>query len=266
MIGRRFDADRTLIRKQHEDNRRRRRLTEDGSEAKLEGRTAAASFDDRHRSRHRDEAGEMLALRFADVDLTRLLITLRGTTTKSRKTRFVPIATERLRAVLEWLRLDAAGEKKPDEAVVFSDEASEPVWEVSGTAWVIAVLRAHGVKLVWLKDGVWRDLAPECKAQFRAFNLHWHDLSARIRHAWVERGGTLAQVRDLLGHAFDDDGTYDNQTLGNLQAAAAKLEAGKVFAPATGSPHQADFHEAAREDVEEHSNSIAVAAAGCSEW
>ena len=37
--------------------------------------------------------GEMLALRFGDVDFARGLITLRGETTKSKKTRFVPIAT-----------------------------------------------------------------------------------------------------------------------------------------------------------------------------
>ncbi len=61
--------------------------------------------------------GEMLALRFADIDFDRQLITLRGSTTKSGKTRFVPIPTERLRAVLEWLRLDAAGEQKPAEAL-----------------------------------------------------------------------------------------------------------------------------------------------------
>jgi hypothetical protein len=104
----------------------------------------------------------------------------------------------------------------------------------SSTAWVIAVLRAHGVTLVWLKDGVWRDLAPECKAQFRAFNLHWHDLRHEYASRLVERGVPLAQVRDLLGHAsITTTERYDNQTLENLQAAAAKLEAGKVFAPAT---------------------------------
>ena len=54
----------------------------------------------------------MLALRFGDVDLERGLITLRGETTKSRKTRVVPISTERLRAVIEWLRLDAEGDEK----------------------------------------------------------------------------------------------------------------------------------------------------------
>ena len=37
--------------------------------------------------------GEMLALRFGDIDWTRRMITLRGVTTKSRRTRLVPVAT-----------------------------------------------------------------------------------------------------------------------------------------------------------------------------
>lgn len=71
--------------------------------------------------------GEMLALRFGDIDWTRQLIVLRGETTKSRKTRAVPIATTRLHAVLKWLQLDGDGKEKPDEALVFSDEAGERI-------------------------------------------------------------------------------------------------------------------------------------------
>jgi len=46
----------------------------------------------------------------------------------------------------------------------------------------------------------------------------------------VEKGVPLAQVRDLLGHAsITTTERYDNQKLENLQAAAAKLETGKIF-------------------------------------
>ena len=69
----------------------------------------------------------MLALQFGDIDWKRGLITLRGETTKSRKTRTVPLATTRLRAVLDWLRLDADGKQKSDEALVSSDETGEPM-------------------------------------------------------------------------------------------------------------------------------------------
>jgi integrase len=47
--------------------------------------------------------GEMLAMRFGHIDWKRHLIVLRAATTKSRKSRVVPISTTRLRVVLEWL-------------------------------------------------------------------------------------------------------------------------------------------------------------------
>ena len=53
-----------------------------------------------------------------------------------------------------------------------------------------------------------------------------HEYASRL----VERGVPLAQVRDLLGHAsILTTERYDNQRLEALQAAAARLEAGKAF-------------------------------------
>ena len=84
----------------------------------------------------------MLVLRFGYIDWTRRPIVLRGPTTKGRRTRVVPIGTNRLLAVLEWLRLDADGEHKPNDAPVFSCEVGEPVKNFM-KAWVIAVLKAR---------------------------------------------------------------------------------------------------------------------------
>ena len=69
------------------------------------------------------------------IDWIRHRIMLRGETTKSGKARAVPLATARLRAVLEWLRLQAEVEKKPDSALVFSDETGLPVGAFR-TAWI----------------------------------------------------------------------------------------------------------------------------------
>ncbi len=168
-------------------------------------------------------------------------MTLRGATTKSRETRFVPIATDRLRAVLEWLRLDAAGGKKADEAPGFSYETGEAVGSIK-TAWVVAVLKAHDLKPHWRREGAWRDLSPASRVEFRSINLHWHDLRHEYASRLVERGVPLAQVRDLPGHAsITTTERYDNQTLDNLRAAAAKLEAGKVFAPDTAAESRRPF-------------------------
>jgi len=127
--------------------------------------------------------GEMLALRFGDIDEKRQPIVLRGETTKSRKTLVVPISTARLKVVLDWLRLDADNEKNPAEALVFSDETGEPIGRFR-TAWVTPVLKAHEVKPEW-KSYNWTALTPECAGQFRRINLHGHDL----RHEYTSRLG-----------------------------------------------------------------------------
>jgi integrase len=100
-----------LIRMELEDNKRRRRISEPEEAALLAVASPQlrsmiiAALDTGMRR------GEMLALRFGDVDWTRRMITLRGVTTKSRRTRLVPIGTARLLAVLGWLRLDSEGEQ-----------------------------------------------------------------------------------------------------------------------------------------------------------
>jgi len=223
-----------LIRLELEDNVRRRRISPDEEAALL--RVAApllrsmiiAALDTGMRR------GEMLALRFADVDVSRRLITLRGATTKSGKTRVVPIGTTRLMAVLEWLRLDAAGGRKSEDTPVFSNEVGEAT-KTFTRAWTLTVLKAHGIDPIWRK-GTYKDLARESLEQLRAIDLHWHDLRHEYASRLVERGVPLAQVRDLLGHAsIVTTERYDNQLLSALQAAAARLDDGQTFAP-TPSP------------------------------
>jgi hypothetical protein len=93
----------------------------------------------------------------------------------------------------------ADGDRQSDDAVVVSDEIGEPIGRFR-TACVTAVLRAHGVKPEW-KPYNWTALTPACQQAFKAINLHWHDLRHECASRLVERGVSLAQVRDLLGHA-----------------------------------------------------------------
>ena len=123
----------TLIRKLRVDNQRRRRLSVNEeanllavSEPFLRSMIITA-LDTGMRQ------GEMLMLQFGDIDFRRQLIALRAQTTKSRKRRTIPISTLRLKAVLEWLRLDADGEKKSDDMLVFSNEAGTVVLCVAET-------------------------------------------------------------------------------------------------------------------------------------
>jgi hypothetical protein len=182
-------------------------------------------------------SGEMLALRFADVDLERGLITLRGETTKSRKTRLVPISTTRLRGVFAWLRSDVEGNPKPLETRVFSNELVEP-YRLFHRMWQSIVLKAHGHTPTWNPRLNYQGLSDESQETFRRINLRWHDLRHEYASRLVEHGVPLEQVRDLLGHAsITTTERYDNQTLANLQVAAAKLERGLEFA-ARAEPRQ----------------------------
>ena len=113
---------------------------------------------------------------------------------------------------------------------MFSNEAGEPL-KTFKKAWVVAVLKAHGVDPHWRK-GAYKDLSTECQQRFRSINLHWHDLRHEYASRLVEKGVPLAQVRDLLGHAsILTTERYDNQRLEALQAAVERLEGGKTFDP-----------------------------------
>jgi integrase len=219
-----------LIRLELEDNKRRRRISEDEETAliavaPLHLRSMIITALDTGMRR-----GEMLALRFSDIDWNRRLITLRGSTTKSKRTRQVPIGTERLLAVLDWLRIDGAGDRKADSAPVFSNEAGEPL-TIFKKAWTITVLKAHGFDTHWRK-GSYKDLTHECQERLREIDLHWHDLRHEYASRLVERGVPLAQVRDLLGHAsITTTERYDNQTIEALSIAVTKLDTGKRFDP-----------------------------------
>ena len=232
----------TLVRPLLEDNGRRRRVSAEEEQRLLSGAPAilrallVAALDTGMRR------GEMLALRFSDIDWRHRLIVLRGPTTKSGRTRVVPIGTQRLIAVLEWLRLDADGQRKPDDAFVFSNGVGEPVKNFR-SAWLTTVLKAHGVTPHWRRAANYRQLTEDCVGAFQLIDLHWHDLRHEYASRLVERGIPLAQVRDLLGHAsITTTERYDNQRLETLQAAAESLEDGLRFDPA-GPPGRTNFQE-----------------------
>ncbi len=111
--------------------------------------------------------------------------------------------------------------------------AGEPL-KTFKKAWLVAVLKAHGVDPKWRK-GSYKDLTADCQQRFRDINLHWHDLRHEYASRLVERGVPLAQVRDLLGYAsILTTERYDNQRLEALQAAVQRLEGGKTFDPKKG--------------------------------
>jgi integrase len=194
-----------LIPMEQEDNRRHRRLSPEEEARLLEAAAGLlkpliiAALDTGMRR------GEMLALTWADVDARPGWLRLRGATTKSGRTRWVPVSTTRLEAVLGFLRLDAAGGQKPADGWVFSNEVGAPI-RYFKRPWLAACRVAH------------------------VTDLRWHDLRHEYASRLVEHGVPLSQVRDLLGHAsIVTTERYDNQKPEALMAAAKRLETGATF-------------------------------------
>jgi len=194
-----------LIPEEIEDNRRHRRLSPEEEKKLIESAVGymssmiIAALDTGMRR------GEMLALTFADVDARPGWLRLRGTTTKSGRSRWVPVSTTRLKGVLDFLRLDANEEEKSADTLVFSNEAGEPLCWFQGP-WR-AALKAAGV-----------------------LDFRWHDLRHEYASRLVEKGVPLSQVRDLLGHAsIITTERYDNQKPEALLEAAKRLETGETF-------------------------------------
>jgi integrase len=159
--------------------------------------------------------GEMLALSWRGVDARPGWPRLRGETTKSGKTRWVPVATARLEAVLAFLRLDAAGEHKPADGWVFSNEVGRADRYFKRPR--LAACRMAGVT-----------------------ELRWHDLRHEYASRLVERGrAALAGPGPARPRLDRDTERYDNQKPEALMAAAKRLETGESFKNVSSLPLRA---------------------------
>jgi integrase-like protein len=131
-----------------------------------------------------------------------------------------------LQATLDFLRLDAEGERKAVEVLVCCNAVEEPS-RFPLTAWQTAMLKAHGHDV---KRERLTGLTSECRQILKRIDLHFHDLRHEYASRLVEKGARLSQVRDLLGHAsITITERYDNQRPEALMEAAKRLETGESF-------------------------------------
>jgi integrase len=170
--------------------------------------------------------GELLALLWGDVDMTRRELTIREENTKDGDQRYVPIST-RLAAVLEMAARDPA-DPWPSTAHVFGS-LGEAVDSID-KAWETCVLRAHGHEPVWTING---KLAEVSRVALRAIDLHFHDLRHEAGSRWLEAGMPLHHIKELLGHAnISQTDTYLNAGRLVLQDSIRRFDAarGKLVA------------------------------------
>ncbi len=148
--------------------------------------------------------GELLALTWADVNVERRELRIKGETAKDGEVRVLPISP-RLAGVLEMAKLNPAGKEYKLTAFVFG-EVGERILSTK-RAWETAVLKAHGYVPVWGKG----KLAAESRARLRDIDLHFHDLRHEAGSRLLEAGWPIHHVKEMLGHAkISQTDTYLN--------------------------------------------------------
>ena len=177
--------------------------------------------------------GQLLNLRWRDVNLTKKELTVRAETSKTRVGRVLPIST-RLAAVLEMAH-SALSASLPESleaeerakhvatCYVFGDAAGLRVANVK-RAWETTVLKAHGYPPVWTAQN---KLGAASRAALKVIDLHFHDRGATK----PARGWPLHHVQHMLGHAnVAQTSTYLNATRVGLQESMRRFS-GRAAAP-----------------------------------
>ena len=177
--------------------------------------------------------GELLRVRWADVDLTRGRLTL--TDLKDQTRRRTLTMSVRLGTVLQMRQTAPDGRLHPPDAFVFGNEVGERIGSVHNS-WMVAVLKAHGEPVVRVPQA--HTLAPASLAAYHRIDLVFSDLRHEATSRWLDGGTSLHQVREWLGHtSFEMLATYGHSTpeesdraMRAFEAAQAEMDraAGKV--------------------------------------
>jgi integrase len=115
--------------------------------------------------------GELSSLEWRDVDLQRAILTVRGQSAKSGRTRHIPLNAEALAAFKGW-----RAQRPEPEGLVFPGRNGD---------------RLDSVRKAWLA------VLEEAKIR----NFRWHDQRHHFASRLVMAGVDLNTVRELLGHA-----------------------------------------------------------------
>ncbi len=115
--------------------------------------------------------GELFGLTWKDINLSQAILTVKGESAKSNKTRHIPLNSEALETLQAWQR-----QQKMPEELVFPNK--------------------QGKRLTHVKRS-WKHIITQAAiAKFR-----WHDMRHHFASSLVMAGVDLNTVRELLGHA-----------------------------------------------------------------
>jgi integrase len=168
--------------------------------------------------------GELLAMRWADVQLEKRRLLIRAVEVGAKKTgraRELPVSS-RLAGVLEMARLDPTGRAYPPPAYVFGAFGTR--LKSVKKAWVTAVLKAHGATPTWLAG----KLSPASSERLRQIDLHFHELRHEAGCRWLEAGWPIHHVQEMLGHAnLSQTSTYLHAAEMGLQESMRRFDAAR---------------------------------------
>lgn len=115
--------------------------------------------------------GELFSLSWSDINFSRDLLTVKGDTAKSGKTRHLPLNAVALQALKDWQKLN------PSDGLVFASAKTGVEFNNVKKSWASLLARAN-IK-----------------------NFRWHDMRHHFASMLVMAGVDLNTVRELLGHA-----------------------------------------------------------------
>lgn len=167
--------------------------------------------------------GEQQSLTIADLVVEPGWVRVQGCHAKSGKTRFVPLETERVKKVLKRARLYADSAEKPTDELVFGEASGDGKSELRRDS-----KRPVDFHAQWdyLRNAVGLGAVNGTKLdRYGKAVVRWHDLRATYATRLLERGVTLSEVRDLLGHSTTAvTERYDRIARENLKRSVAVLQ------------------------------------------
>ncbi len=115
--------------------------------------------------------GELFSLMWSDINFEKALLTVRGDTAKSGKTRHIPLNKIALQVLIDWQSFNDS------DKLIFSNARTGTIFNHIKKSWA-AVLERASIK-----------------------NFRWHDMRHHFASKLVMAGADLNSVRELLGHA-----------------------------------------------------------------
>ena len=164
--------------------------------------------------------GELLLLRWEDVDLPGGELRVRAVNAKQRKLRAYPDRCQAARGAGHGTRRSRRPAVRFEGLYVFGDEVGRRL-KSQQKAWETAVLKAHGLTPTCVRGG----LAPASRDGYRTIDLHFLDLRHEAGSRWLEQGLPLHHVKELLGHAsISTTDTYLNASRIHLRKSILEME------------------------------------------